>query len=516
MNKEILGKFLKKHGWMVLCYGVLVLLPLVCCIGYCLKTGNSIRDIYLPASPWNDEIIYYKEVDAIVHYGAPRGYFGYSENHALVGNLSVWSPVLLLPWCIWGFLFGWNLMSPIWCNLTLMMLAMGLFCVFARPSKKQCFWIAVFYSLLQYFNRYILSGLVEIPVYAFLIVALGLIYSMKRSFSWKKAGALYVVLTILTLMRPYMALLSLIPGYLLVKKDKKWGWLGGSLFVLQLVLYFLMTHFFCSPYLDGQGLMNLEWLQMFFTEGFKSGLKNFLYIFLSSWEQFMRYMVSSHSENVSALFSILFGVFCYQLYRAVCRKDRERILWNAFWVFDYIAILLASFYLFSVPSGLKHMIAFLVMGLFVLAMDGLELSKSVALALAVAYFFVVSVAGGGYSWNIPYVDMNVQAEIREGEEVLHKEISLGSSNAYDNTVLWVFDDVRGEEHVFSNWQMLYALPPGMGINMCLFDGLASDLSNVQSKYIFVAAGGRTDQHCQKIGAEKLVEYGDSIIYQLRE
>lgn len=509
--------YIKQNGWQLACYMGLMVLPLLCCMVYCLKTGNSMWDIYLPASPWNDELIYYKETEGILKYGMPQGYFGYSENHALAGSLSVWSPALLLPWCIWGTFFGWNLLSPIWCNLVFTMLAMAFFCGMARPTKKQCFWIAVFYSFFQYFNRYILSGLMEIPVYAFVIMALGLIYSIKKSYSGKKIVALYVILTILTLMRPYMLLLSVIPGYFLMKRKKKWIGIGIALVILQLVLYFSMTHYFCSPYLDGQGLLNGAWLEVFFTEGFKSGLKNFIYLFLSSWEEFMIYMVTIKTENVCGVFAILFGLFCYQLYRAVCRKEREQILWNAFWILYYIAMLMASIYLFGVASGRKHMICFIVMGIFVLAMDGLEISKSVALGLVLFYYFVANVAGGGYSWNIPYVDINIQGEIQKGEAILHKEIEVTDQGpSYDNTVIWVFDDVVGEEYVYTNWQMLYALPPGMGINMCLFDSLASDLSNVQSKYIFVAAGGRTDEHCQRIGARKLVEYGGTIIYQLRD
>lgn len=509
--------FIKEHGWALACYGALTLLPLLCCMAYCLKTGNSMWDIYLPASPWNDEIIYYKEVEGMLRYGMPRGYFGYSENHALVGSLSVWSPVLLLPWYVWGLLFGWGLLSPIWCNLTLMMLAMALFCALAKPDKRQCFWIAVFYACFQYFNRYILSALVEIPTYAFLIVALGLIYSLKKTFSWKKVTVLYVILAFLTLMRPYMILLSVIPWYYLARRKKKWLGIGGVLFFLQLISYFLMTHYFCSPYLDGQGLLGSAWLDVFVTEGIKSGLKNFIYIFLTSWEEYLGYMVSTHGENVSAMFAILFGVFCYQLYGAIQKKNREQALWNGFFVFYFVAMLLAAIYMFGIASGRKHMLCFVVLGLFVLAMDGLELSKSVGLSLALFYFFVVSVAGGGWAWNIPYIDMNIQAEIRKGEEVLHREIEVtDSDNPFDNTIVWTFGDVVDDQMVDTDWHMLYALPPGMGINMCLFDSLASDLSNVQSKYIFVVADGRTDQHCRKVGAKKLVEYGGMIIYQLRE
>ncbi len=503
-------------------YVVLTILPWLCCAAYCLKTGNSIKDIYLPASQWNDEIIYYKEVESLVHFGRTMGFFGYAENHALIGGLSVWSPVLLLPWYLWGLLFGWNLLAPVWCNLALLTLAMALFCVLARPSKRQSLWIGIFYVLFLHFTRYALSAQVEVTVYAFLIIALGIVYSLKRKFSYRKIVLLYVFLTLLTLMRPYLVLLSVIPGYLLVKRNKRFVGAGVGIVLLQLFLYFAMTHYFCSPYLDGEGLVSSSWLEMFFTEGFKGGLKNFLYIFLSSWNQYMGYIWSSisggssYAENAGAMFALVFGLFCYKLACGVQKKEREQIIWNGFWIFYFIIMLLAAIYMFGIASGQKHMLCFVVLGLFVFAMDGLEASKSVGLGLVMAYFFVFSTAGGGYAWGIPYVDLNIQKEIRDGETVLDKEIQLTEDLSFDNTIIWTFGDVVGDQLVDTNWQMLYALPPGMGINMCLFDSLASDLSNVQSKYIFVVADGRTDQHCRKVGAKKLVEYGGSIIYQLRD
>lgn len=512
----------RKKSLRILIFIWLTLLPLLCCMAYCLKTGNSIKDIYLPASQWNDEIIYYKEVEGMVNYGMPLGYFGYSENHALIGSLSVWSPVLILPWYLWGLLFGWNLLSPIWCNIVMMMVAMGIFCLLAKPTWKQASWITLFYMLFLHFTRYALSAQVETVVYAFLIVLLGITYSLKRSYSRGKVVAFYLFAAFLTLMRPYFILLGCIPGYYLYKKNKRYLSVGIGMMLLQLVLYFSVTHYFCSPYLDGQSLLGGSWIEVFFTEGLKAGFKNFLYVFLSSWNTFMSYIGSSisygssYAENAGIMFAILFGLLCYKLVMAFRRKEKEEILWNGFWVFYFVAMFMAVVYLFGIASGQKHTLCFTVLGLFILAMDGLEMSKMLGLSAVMAYLFVFSTTGGGYAWGIPYVDINVQGELRKGETALQEKIELTDTLSYDNTIVWVFDDVIEESFVYTNWQMLYALPPGMGINMCLFDSIASDLSNIQSKYIFVAAGGRTDQHCQKIGAKKLVEYGDSIIYQLRE
>lgn len=54
----------------------------------CAKDGKSVTDIYLPASEWNDELIYYKQVEVAVNYGESIGYYGYNESHAEVSSFA--------------------------------------------------------------------------------------------------------------------------------------------------------------------------------------------------------------------------------------------------------------------------------------------------------------------------------------------------------------------------------------------------------------------------------------------
>ena len=95
--KRQIDKINREKAWRWFAVIWLAIFPFLCCAAYCLKTDNLISDLYLPAGLWNDDIIYYKEVEGIVHYGIPQGYFGYSDTHALVGSFSVWSPMLLVP-----------------------------------------------------------------------------------------------------------------------------------------------------------------------------------------------------------------------------------------------------------------------------------------------------------------------------------------------------------------------------------------------------------------------------------
>lgn len=134
-NKYV--SWMKKHKRLLKAL-LMSLLPLVCCVVACALQGKTISQVYLPAGEWNDELFYFKQVEGIVHFGYPRGYFGFNESHALKASFAAWSPVLVFPWILWGLCFGWNLLSPIYCNIFLMMLAVFLF-VWLTDADKNSF-----------------------------------------------------------------------------------------------------------------------------------------------------------------------------------------------------------------------------------------------------------------------------------------------------------------------------------------------------------------------------------------
>lgn len=512
----------KEKAWRWFSILWLGLFPLLCCGAYCLKTDHLISDLYLPAGLWNDDIIYYKEVEGIVHYGIPQGYFGYSDAHALLGSFSVWSPVLLLPWSIWGLLFGWNYMSPIWCNIAMMMFGMGFFGFLAKPNKKQVFWLSMFYAVFIRLTRYALSAHVESSVYFMVMLLMALVFYLRRKDAKQRPAviAMIVISMILTWMRPYYVIFLAVPTYYLVKKNRKNVWLMAGITLVTMGGYFFISKYLCAPYLDGGDLFDREFITRFFTHGFLSGTKNALYILLAGCDEFMKYLGSAIStgssmgENAGISFAIVFVGFLYKLVIAIRKKDKETAFRYGYWTSFFVIMFFAIIYIFRISSGQKHLLGFTVIGLLLLAMDGLPESKMWLITAIYSYLFIM-MTFDATSWNIPYdPDGTVAAELQTGEEVLHREIQVKRGGpSYENTIIWVFDDAVNDEYVYAPWQMLYALPPGMGINMCLFDKIESDFSNIQSKYIFTVPGGRTEKHLKELGARKLVEYGGCVIYE---
>ena len=124
-----------------------------------------VTQIYLPASSWSDEVVYSKQLAAVVQYGAPQGYFGFNESHADIGTFAAWGPAIFWMYAIPGFFFrGQN--AFIWCNLFFMVAG---WLVFARAARLKVWQQAAFAVVLACLNaptRYVFSAMQEPLHYA--------------------------------------------------------------------------------------------------------------------------------------------------------------------------------------------------------------------------------------------------------------------------------------------------------------------------------------------------------------
>lgn len=252
---------------------LLGLLPIVCCLVYCGVQGRSLREVYLPASEWNDELFYYKQVEGIVNYGFPQGYFGFNESHALKLSFAAWSPVLVFPWILWGLLFGWNMMSPILCNIMLMTLCCVLFVWLVRPTWKQLGILTLLFCLYTPFVRYMLSVMPEVICFSMLIIfyALAVNY-LQREKSYKLA-MLFGLSGVMTLMRPYLLLFMLLPAWFWFRRSR-WKGAAGSAAVIGAVLgiYVCIKHYFGAEYFAP--LFFTDWITAFFDQGLVGGIRH--------------------------------------------------------------------------------------------------------------------------------------------------------------------------------------------------------------------------------------------------
>lgn len=502
---KILNKYIAERYIII---SVLTLLPIITCY----FINGSISKVYLPNSPWNDEIFYYKMMGAFADYNGPLGYFGYNESHAAIGNLGPWSPFLLLPYVLYAKIIGWSLMSPIYCNLFMISAAMFVFALLVRPNKKQAFFICAVYCLNYYYTRYILSAMVETYINALFLLFFSISFGMFREL-WKDHAKIlkFIVVTnilaiLMTLARPYYVLLFFVPGYCWYKKSSKRLSiiLQTAISIACILLYFICSKYFCAAYFSD--IVKTEWLKLIFTDTF-NGLRNVIKILISSTHQLLNYIGNGivSGDMVGSLWAIMIAL-CSWIYCKLREGDKTM---KIFWIYSLaylLLMILAVYYMYNIYTGSRHIATFTFIAIFMIAI--FEKSDKIKLYFALLFVWCLCIrATDSYYYEIPtYTDKKadiIQLGINELSD--YNMIDEYSDNPWDNTIIWT--DIYDFTH-------LYAIPDGMGINLCMQEYVQNNFDNLEAKYIMTYNGGGIDAICAASGKALIAEYGDVHIWCL--
>ena len=93
--------------------------------------------VALPVTKWNDEAAYIKLIQTYSRFPAPKGYWGFDSNHALLGTGSAWSAAIIAPYSIPAIIFPAGYSFVYVCNLLYMVLANTAFLYLVKPDKKR-------------------------------------------------------------------------------------------------------------------------------------------------------------------------------------------------------------------------------------------------------------------------------------------------------------------------------------------------------------------------------------------
>lgn len=516
---------------------VALLLPISCCLVHCGLQGKSIADVYLPMSEWNDELFYFKQVESIIHFGYPQGYYGFNESHALSLSFAAWSPVLVFPWVLWGLIFGWNLLSPILCNLFLLTVACVLFVWLVRPTWKQMgIWVLLF-SLFRPFVRYTFCGMPEIICFSLLIVFYSLAINYLNREKLYKLVLLFVLSGVLTTMRPYLFLFMLLPAVLLIRRKK---WLGAILSAMAmgvaLIAYVMINHFLAAEYF--LPLFFTDWITTFFTDGLFAGIHHFFGKLFWKGKEFLWHMGQGYKVGLAsgAYFIGYVTMMCVLLWQTfsdyrIQKKKQDKKLLN--WViveghlaFCFVGMLMALLLMYKMTEGSKHLATFLAAGVFLVSLMNTKTFKKATLIGAVFAYLYLMKAVDPYDYRIPFREPVREAQVAACQETLGKEMKLTESNVpnYENVVIWTLgdrmsaDDGAGNVLVPTKWQVLYGLPKGFGISCCEYDYVKEHLNanTLQSRYLMTASGGDLDADCKKAGYQALYRDHEVVIYRIQK
>lgn len=84
-----------------------------------------------------------------------------------------------------------------------------------------------------------------------------------------------------------------------------------------------------------------------------------------------------------------------------------------------------------------------------------------------------------------------------------KNVTLSDSIGYENTLIWCN----------ANYNELYAIPKGMGVNCCLTAYVMNNFSELKSKYIAISSGSELDNMCRDSGFFEIGRTQQVVIYQ---
>lgn len=129
----------------------------------------------------NDEVSWWSQINSIVKSGQPLGYYGYNGTHAPVGTNGPWGLAPLLPYALFGKIFGWQIHSMAYANIMFLSIAGFVFCLLAKPNRKQLRWIFIMYACSFLTIGYSLTAMAEGLRYAVGIVLIGIIVWLREN-----------------------------------------------------------------------------------------------------------------------------------------------------------------------------------------------------------------------------------------------------------------------------------------------------------------------------------------------
>lgn len=260
-----------KKSRSVLLWILIVLAPLIAGWLIGLISGTSPLKLDAWNTTWSDENGYYRVIRTMRYYGVPQGMTGFNEitsGNVPFGPYNLFS---YIPYYLLSFATGCTSHNYIYiCNIIMAVLANVFFVVLVRPGRRQSFLMALFFLTQLIAARYTWSGMAEASYHFYIVVFMGLViwYLRNPDASGLKKKLALIAMVALTfafgVMRPYFAVMFLIPLYLLVFRNNRIGEVSrfiSSLLILAamfgtvILMYYFMG--FVAEYFEAAPAMKL-------------------------------------------------------------------------------------------------------------------------------------------------------------------------------------------------------------------------------------------------------------------
>jgi len=496
------------------------LIPVTVCLLRALVAKRSLFDVWFCGSNWQDELYYWQLTNDVIHFGVPQGYFGFNESSAQILSFSAWSPFLLIFWVLPGLIFGWGFLSPVIFNIVLFSIALFIFAYLVKPRPFNTLLLGLLLFVMTPLSRFLMSCMAEIQVISVLIVFLGFSFAMYDSYKRSYLVGAMILLSLMTLMRPYLVMFLVFPTVALFKHGKN-RIVPGAVGVISLVLYLLENKFFAPKYFDDY--FRTDWIKSFFTDGLKAGFSNMFASIKNFGSQILGLVwpgIRYGKDGIAAYYGVFvaFTVIFIALSVISVITKRKYTAYIISMALLYLAMFFAIVLMYKVDEGYRHVLLFVVAGILILAVTADHITGAVTSGIAfllITWVFVYK-ARSDYFYHVSFADEGVDM-IEDIRAQMDTNMELKDGITWDNTVIWVSADYIEERDEYSEtlWRMLYGLPAGYALNICSAEYVNLNIDSLKSGYIATVPGGTVEKNLLAGNAREIARNEYFVMYDIR-
>lgn len=433
------------------------------------RSNLNIFNVHMVNQILNDEPFYAKQIENVLYHGRPVGYFGYNESRALIGGFGAWSPILIYVYSLFYKVINVGMDTLYFVNLIMVILALMFTYIYCDCSKKECLSYSIIF-LSPLIIRFSFSGMSEAFFYAgiFLFFAF---YKKKN----KYLGL--ITIFIYSLIRPYFIIFY---PLFLFEKEKTIKSIINVIFIslINLILYFLITHYFTAPYLFPQ--LRVSDIVSLFSFNLIETIKELIKYVSTNFNNFVLIIKNgfiygdlSAAGFVQYLTIVL--IFMLNLKNNLIAKKIDYI----YMIIILIVMLLATINIYHVGASVRHLLVIMIFPVLYLLDVSIKTNsnKNVYILLFSTlllnlHFFKIH----KNLWRtIDFSDYLIEEEIFDNFD--------SNKTGYSNTISFEYDTD------FDLYHVMFSIPSSYAISFCTTDYLLHN--EPLSEYIIVSTESPT-------------------------
>ena len=496
---------------------LIILAPIIagCLIG--LLSGTSPMKLDAWNTTWNDEVGYYRVVRILRYYGVPRGMTGFNEITS--GNVPYgpYNVFTYIPYYLISLVTGCDSHNYIYfCNIIMAVLANIVFVALVRPGRMQSLLTALFFLTQLIAARYTWSGMAEASYHFYIVVFMGLViwYLKSPDASRLSKDLALLAMVLLTfafgVMRPYFAVMFLIPLYLVVFRNNKIGEFSrfistllilAAMFGTVVLMYYFMG--FIAEYFEVAPALKLAQIIRSGQAGqiFQSLLQVNKESVRSAIDMIKEYRWAG---GIAFLFYFEWAILFVEYIAALVKRKKDGsaavmflLLVSGIMIYEATILLYKSYQLHRMLLAIT-----IAYSLFLIAFGTILPWVNAAAVIACVCFYIVMKPA---AFALPQInaDSITDEQLQEYKETLIKNLpmqqvpAIGMFDApdsldpyWENTVAKITED--------NNVQLSFVLPDYLSLNFCSEKYMSQCIKNdgFSSRYILVKTDSDLNEMCR--------------------